>query len=299
LNPRTPTGQPPQGFFEEISVKGLQINWDSFKNWLFKEYALVTARDRLNYAKKYAGCLLSGDLSKLKLLTDCQRDHALKALAALSKFLGVYGWFKTLIKNYGLKWGGKNSDQLIIERLTKVVSPDEVFNWIRQVKRAAPELSDFMDLMAVTGLRYVEAVESHNLIVKLTREGRLNEYFNREKQALEHFRFKEIFIRNSKKAFVSFVPESLVNRIGRAELVDWSNVKKKVAWRVKRLRFADIREAHATLFTKYLNRVEIDFLHGRVSSSIFMRHYFNPALITDLKQRAFKAIKEIEKTLQI
>ena len=46
-----------------------------------------------------------------------------------------------------------------------------------------------------------------------------------------------------------------------------------------------MREAHATFMTKYLRPSEIDFLHGRVSSSIFMRNYFNPALINDLKER--------------
>jgi len=46
--------------------------------------------------------------------------------------------------------------------------------------------------------------------------------------------------------------------------------------------------------TKYLRPSEIDFLHGRVSSIIFMRNYFNPALISDLKERAFKGISEIK-----
>ena len=58
-------------------------------------------------------------------------------------------------------------------------------------------------------------------------------------------------------------------------------------------RFSDIREAHATFMTKYLRPSEIDFLHGRVSSSIFMRNYFNPALVSDLKERVFKGINEI------
>ena len=59
------------------------------------------------------------------------------------------------------------------------------------------------------------------------------------------------------------------------------------------LRFADIREAHATFMTKYLKKEEIDFLHGRVTSGVFMQRYFNPALIGDLKDRAFQGIAEI------
>jgi len=59
------------------------------------------------------------------------------------------------------------------------------------------------------------------------------------------------------------------------------------------LRFGDIREYWATYMTRHLKEAEIDFLQGRISSSIFMRNYFNPALISDLKQRTFKGITEL------
>jgi hypothetical protein len=72
------------------------------------------------------------------------------------------------------------------------------------------------------------------------------------------------------------------------------SVQSKVGRRCKRLAFGDIREAHATLSTKYLKESEIDFLHGRVSTSVFMRNYFNPALISDLKERVFKTIGQLK-----
>jgi intergrase/recombinase len=226
-------------------------------------------------------------------MTECKRVHTLKGLAALAKFLGVYEMFKSLVKNYGLKWGGKNSDIFIIKRLLKTVEPNEVFEWVKTVKRKVPYLSDFMDLITITGLRYNEAIESNNLIVKLASEGKLNEYFNAEKQVLEHYRFKEIFIRRSKKVFISFVPAELVQRISQGERLHWNIVKKRVARRVEHLRFADIREVHGSIITKHLRQPEIDFLHGRISANVFLRHYFNPAWITDLKQRALKAASEI------
>ncbi len=61
-----------------------------------------------------------------------------------------------------------------------------------------------------------------------------------------------------------------------------------------KLRFSDIREAHASFMTKYLKQPEIDFIHGRVTTNIFMANYFNPALICDLKERVFNAVKEIQ-----
>jgi hypothetical protein len=65
------------------------------------------------------------------------------------------------------------------------------------------------------------------------------------------------------------------------------------------LRFGDIREAHGTFMTKFLKESEINFLHGRVTASIFMANYFNPALIADLKSRAFQGIAEIQEKVKI
>jgi len=84
--------------------------------------------------------------------------------------------FLKLMHSHDLEWGGKSSEELVIERLTKVQDPNEVFEWIKQVKKARIELSDFMDFIAITGLRLVEAIKSYNLIIKLSREGKLSEY---------------------------------------------------------------------------------------------------------------------------
>jgi hypothetical protein len=60
-------------------------------------------------------------------------------------------------------------------------------------------------------------------------------------------------------------------------------------------RFGDIREYYATYMTKYLSQPEIDFLQGRVSANVFMRNYFTPVLIVDLKKRTLKALRRITK----
>jgi hypothetical protein len=66
-----------------------------------------------------------------------------------------------------------------------------------------------------------------------------------------------------------------------------------------KLRFSDIRETHGTLATKYLKDNEIDFLHGRVTSSVFMKNYFNPSLIEDLKARTYRVINEIQEKISL
>ena len=66
-----------------------------------------------------------------------------------------------------------------------------------------------------------------------------------------------------------------------------------------KVRYSDIRETHGTLLTKYLKDNEIDFLHGRVTSSVFMKNYFNPSLISDLKTRVFQATSEIQERISL
>jgi intergrase/recombinase len=227
------------------------------------------------------------------MLNDCERVHALKALTSLSKFLGVCEDWRRLVKSYGLKCTDRNSDDLIIGRLTKTVNADDIFEWIRKVKLKAPELSDFMDLLAATGLRLNETVECHNLIIDLSGQGRLGDYYRADRRVLEHFRFKETFLRGSKKAFISFAPAELVERISRGGKLEYGRVQKLATNRVGRQRFADVRELHGTLMTKWLRESEIDFLHGRVSSSVFMRNYFNPACIGDLEERAIKGAEAL------
>jgi|Deesub1362A_J573_1020465.scaffolds.fasta_scaffold07082_6 intergrase/recombinase len=256
-----------------------------------------TARNRLNYAKKYGYCLFNGDLTELQLIKRYKRVHAMKALSALSKFLGVYDEWMRLVKNYGLKWSAKSNDDLIIERLTKTVNPSELFEWIKTVKKAIPELSAFMDFMVVTGLRFVEALESYNLIIRLANEGKLDQYYNAERKVLEHFRFKELFIRRTKKAFVSFVPHELVERIAEAKPLTEDIIDKRLRRRGIPAHFGDLRELHANLLLKNLRQIEVDFLHGRVSTTVFMTNYFNPTWITDIRKRVFRSIAEIRKQI--
>jgi intergrase/recombinase len=275
-----------------------EIDWNEFYVWMLKDHMIEYCRNTVVYAKKYYQCLLNHDFSEIRDLKDTIRPNALKAISCLAKYLGVHEEFKLLVKNYSLKWSGRKAEDLIVDGITKVESPDEIFNWIKQVKRARPELSVFMDFMTVTGLRLVEAVNSYNLIIKLNEEYRLDEYYDIEHEALEHFRFKEIFFRHTKKAFISFVPATLIQRISENKpLTSVIAVQNMVRKKGFKLRFSDIRETHGTLATKHLKDNEIDFLHGRVNSSVFMKNYFNPSLIKDLKTRAYQVVDEIQEKI--
>ncbi|MGD8543646.1 MAG: integrase [Candidatus Bathyarchaeota archaeon] len=252
------------------------------------------ARDKVRYAKQFVNCLFEEDFSQLQKLSESKRNHVMCALSSLAKFLGKYEDFKRLVGAYGLKWKSVNAEDLLISRINKVERDGSVLNWVGEVKEKRPELDYFMDFMLITGLRYVEAIESYNLIINLAKEDRLDEYYKIKKEALEHFRFKQLFMRRTKKAFISFVPKEFIEKISKQKFLTRHQIKNRIQRRGLKLRFGDIREYYATFTNRYLTREEIDFLQGRISSNVFMRNYFNPALISDLKKRVFQALEKIE-----
>ena len=291
---------------------GDSLFWVAFEKWLTREgqHKPYVARYMVSYAKTFRHCLQDKNLDALLSLAHGKKRLVMASLSALAKFTGVYDCWKSLVKQYSLKWSGKSKDQVVIERLTSIRDPEEIWTWICSVKRELPGLIDFMDLMAVSGLRFGEAVNSYNLIIKLSAsEGvelvlnnngktRTTGYYNTEKSTLEHFWFEELFLRHTKKAFISFVPKELVAKIGKNEPLNLYGVQTAVK-RCVPLRFSDVREAHGTFLTKFLKPSEIDFLHGRVTGSVFMANYFNPALIGDLKTRVFQGIAEIMEKVAI
>jgi len=245
-------------------------------------------------ARKYGVVLwVPGEASRLTVLPPTTRRLAMSSLSNLSKFLGFYNSWKNIIADTGLKWSNGSSEDMVIDRLTRVRDPDEVIAWVRSVKEMVPSLSTFMDFAAFTGLRFVEAVNGFNLIVKLDHTENLREYYDIKQEILGHYRFRDLFMRGSKKVFVSFVSKNLLDAVKGCPNTSKNAIQKRIRKAGIRLRFGDVREYWATTMTKTLQQPEIDFLQGRISTSVFMRHYFNPAWIKDLKDRTLKAADDI------
>ncbi len=303
-----PMGFEPMTFSLE-GARGAEY-WNRFRVYVEGKVKSRTWRSTVfNYAQQYSECLFKRDLARIQELPAGKRPNVLKALSALAKFDGCSEDFKKLRKNYGLTWMGRSKDDVFIDRLTSTEDPDAIWSWIRQVKHTRPELADLLDLMAVTGLRFIEGVSSCNLIAELSRSGKLEldregrnyrgGYYNRDLESLEHFWFGDVFLRPTKKAFVSFAPRDLVTRISRGEELNAENVQQVVRRSKLPCRFSDIREAHGTFMVKYLKEPEINFLHGRVTSSVFMANYFNPSLIADLQNRALQGVAEIQEKVRV
>jgi len=271
----------------------MEINWLSFKEYLQRHYRPVTAKSRYQYASRYHQLLIDADFSTLNLLSDHTRLHILKALCTLSKFLGKYNEFKSLMKKYGLKWSIGNKDDLIIARMLKPLNSGSVIEWIREVCSGVPEVKPYIDLMLFTGLRPLEGMDSYNLIIQLQKEDKLDEYYDLNQQMLQHFRYRKIFIRRTKKTYISFVPYEILKPIFNCKSIVRRAFYKYLEKKHLPIRFCDIREYWATRMSKYLSRVEIDFLQGRVSGNVFMVNYFNPTYIEDLQTRTFKGARSL------
>jgi intergrase/recombinase len=150
-----------------------------------------------------------------------------------------------------------------------------------------------------TGLRTGEAIESFNLIIKLSRENKLSNYYNKDQSLLQHFQFKDIFIRGTKNAYVSFVPDELISETCNSEELTYVQIIKRLTGQGLKLRLDEYRDYFGSFLVKHnLIREEVDLLCGRIPPSIFMRHYWSPSF-RELKERTLESIKHLGQTLCI
>jgi hypothetical protein len=105
---------------------------------------------------------------------------------------------------------------------------------------------------------------------------------------------KSFFLHNSKKVFISFVLQRIVNSIATVEQpLSYDRTQKFAECHLKKLRFTDLRELYASISVKNLRESKIDFLQGRISSRVFLRNYFSPQFISDLQTRALNNAEEL------
>jgi intergrase/recombinase len=167
--------------------------------------------------------------------------------------------------------------------------------WFAQVKPIlTPPENQLLKFLRLTGLRCSEGIESFNLIIELSETGRLHECLSRDTGILEHFRYKEKFLRGTKNAFISIVPETLIDEIARSQPVSYAAITKKLQRRKIPTRISELRDYYGTFVIGHgLVAQEADLLCGRIPPSIFVKHYFSPA-IRDLKERTLKALEGLQ-----
>jgi hypothetical protein len=180
-----------------------KLDWLSFKDYLLKHYNRNTTKARFCYAKRYYHVLLNEDASDLLEIESQQlRLNIMKSLTVLARFLGYYDTWQQIRKRHNLKWTAGNES---ITALQRFFNPDLTLDVIIQKVRKMinvlpPVMGEIVKFDVLVGLRPSEVVESVRLL-----QNSGASYYNPERQALEHFRFPEIFLRQTKKAYIYFI----------------------------------------------------------------------------------------------
>ena len=154
----------------------------------------------------------------------------------------------------------------------------------------------FSKFALVTGLRISEAIDSFNLIIKLHSEGKLGEYYDESLSCLQHFKFKDIFIRRTKSTYISFVPIDLIRQIANTQPVTYSGIKKNIERKTGSyvMKFNLCRDYFGThLLKNGILQEEVNLLQGRIPPSIFIRHYWSPSF-KELRDRTLEAVKQLQ-----
>jgi intergrase/recombinase len=239
--------------------------------------------------------MLNGNLRELDSFSKSKKNNVLKALIALSKYLGVYEQFKARKASYGIKWENQNSLQAFLR--IKNTKPGLKERLKACVGNLDNTYATFIKFKALSGLRKSEAINAFNLIIELYKEGNLSKYYNSELESLEHFRYENTFIRGSKNVFFSFIPKQFIEQIVVCNPISESTLKRRLKKYGMGLRLNELRDYYATYMVHHeVIREEVDLLQGRIGKSIFVRHYFSPA-INDLRDRALKAVKKLNLNL--
>jgi intergrase/recombinase len=214
----------------------------------------------------------------------------------LAKFLGTHNDFKAKLKDYGVKLSRPDAFASFM-RIYNNHSSD-LAKWYSEAMNVVRDNEKILlKFLCQTGVRKEEAITSFNKIIELAKANKPAEYYNDELNVLEHFRFKELFLRGTKNAYVSIVPKSLVTEVVSTQPVSYSAIRKRLKSNSLSCRMNELRDYFGTYMIKHgLIKEEVDLLQGRIPPSIFLRHYWSPSF-KELRDRTLEATEQLESSL--
>jgi intergrase/recombinase len=151
-----------------------------------------------------------------------------------------------------------------------------MIDWVRESVKQFPRFANILVFNTLTGLRPTEAVESFNLLSSSSKD-----YLSKDGKRLEHFRFPSIFIRRTKKAFISITNRQILDLIKKSKIeeLNYSKIRLTFQRNNKKCNMSYCRKIFATfLRNEGIESEMIDMLQGRIPNSIFVRHYYRPSL---------------------
>ena len=249
--------------------------WNGYRIYLQRIGTKTTVNDRFNYSIKYFKYLYDeNSIGELLTFSPNKRLHIMKALSTLSKFTGRHDLWKQTIKKYNLLWSTGDNSLSIFNKIVNETSYSEMLKWIKNVisEVPAPQANLFM-FNTLTGLRPVEVSKSINLI-----HLDLENYWNKEKGILEHYKFPDEFSRRTKKVFISVVDKPLIKLAKDCPVnISYNALKLMLKRKGLDMNMYYCRKVFATfLRNEGIEPEIIDLLQGRIPNSVFVRHYYRP-----------------------
>ena len=249
--------------------------WIGYKEYLQRIGTNTTVNDRYNYSIKYCKYLFDENtINELLTFSANKRLHVMKALSTLSKFSGRHDFWKQIVKKYNLLWSTGDNSLSIFNKIINETSYSDMLKWIKDVISEIPEpQANLFVFNTLTGLRPIEVPKCIELV-----HCNLDNYWNKEKGILEHHKFPNEFIRRTKKVFISVVDKSLIGLARNCPVnVSYNALKLMLKRKGLDMNMYYCRKVFATYLRDEGVAPEIiDLLQGRISSSVFVRHYYRP-----------------------
>jgi hypothetical protein len=256
-----------------------------------------TAEDRLRYAKQYAHVLTSWSPHELQQLSPNKRIHVMKALSSLARYTGTQSDWLAIRQRYGLQWStGTEKLDSFTRFFSDENSLEKMIDSLKQARQVLPKAyGDILLFCALTGLRNSECIESINLIRD---PEQFKIYYNESKQCLEHFRYKELFLRRTKSAYITVCDNQLLGIVQKLDrTLTLIAIKKALRHRYPSMQMKWCRKIQASwLHQCGVPEVIIDLVQGRVPRSVLAQHYLLPK--TSFKEDVLTAVHQLRKQIE-
>lgn len=150
-----------------------------------------------------------------------------------------------------------------------------MISWLKDTcSKLSPHYINILLFNTLTGLRPDEACKAIQIIQKEE-----DNYVRKDLMILEHYKFPDIFIRRTKKAYISILTDQILELAKQAGNCGYNALRLAVKRKKLDMNMAYCRKIFATyLRTHGVEQEIIDLLQGRAPRSVFVKHYFKPDL---------------------
>jgi intergrase/recombinase len=268
------------------------IDWDYIERAIYANYSRNWARWCLSLMRRYYHILLSSDASELMLLKPRIRIDAMKALSMLAKVTGLNERWKAIREAYGLKWSQEIS---YVPSILTSQTYSSLIDKARKVISSSNRYRGVLEFIALSGLRVGEALDAMRLY-----HNDAKNYLNRELMVLEHFKYPAIFIRKTKKAYITVLDDYMLDLLEDSKPVTYNALSLSIKRRFGTDHCPSMfRKIWATYMRNHgLESEIVDLLQGRTPKSIFLRHYYRPDM-KPLIEKVRENLEEMRKELGI